>query len=216
MQDRHGRARLRGARHATINACMPDRKRRGSAPARPRRVGEATAAKLIEAASKEFRQHGFFGTDTNKIARRAGFAPQTFYRWFGDKEDIFVAVYRAWEAEEVDVLAALIAAKAPADELVDAVVRHHRAYRRFRRSLRQLAVESTSVRKARAKSRLRQIERIRAWAGRSSLTGEEIAPLLLQIERLCDAIAEDEFADLNLDEKAARAEIAGLLMRLRK
>ena len=194
---------------------MPDRRRGRGAPARPRRFGEATAAKLVEAASKEFRQHGFFGTDTNKIARRAGFAPQTFYRWFRDKKDIFVAVYRAWEEEEVKVLAALVGARASVDKFVDAVISHHRVYRRFRRSLRRLAVEDPTVRKARAKSRLRQIEHIKAWSRRSSLTSEEIAPVLLQIERLCDAVAENELADLGLDEKAVRAEVARLLMRLR-
>ena len=48
-----------------------------------------TGTKLIAAAAAEFNDHGFSGTDSNKIARRAGFAPQTFYRWF--KDNILIA-----------------------------------------------------------------------------------------------------------------------------
>src|SRR4051812_41546727 len=109
---------------------------------RPRRAAKtardamSTSAKLIAAAAKEFNQRGFDGTDTNRIARRAGFAPQTFYRWFDDKTEIFLAVYRAWEDEERAMLAKLLARKAPASDLVNAAVEHHRAYKVFRRSLR--------------------------------------------------------------------------------
>lgn len=72
-----------------------------------RAASAETRAKLIGAAVKEFNQRGYFGTDTNKIARRAGFAPQTFYRWFRDKTEIFLAVYRLWEEQERDMLSKL-------------------------------------------------------------------------------------------------------------
>ncbi len=174
-----------------------------------------TGAKLVEAAAKEFRQHGFAGTDTNKIARRAGFAPQTFYRWFGDKTDIFLAVYRAWEEDEKDLLARLHAEKAPTSALVDAAIAHHQSFRIFRRSLRQLSVDEPTVRKARAESRRRQIDRFKAWGNASAFSTDEIATMLLEMERLCDAVAEGEFADLGIGEAVPRAEIARLLDRLR-
>jgi AcrR family transcriptional regulator len=44
----------------------------------------STSNDLIAAAAAEFNEFGFSGTDTNRIARRAGYAPQTFYRWFKD------------------------------------------------------------------------------------------------------------------------------------
>jgi AcrR family transcriptional regulator len=175
-----------------------------------------TDAKLIAGAAKEFNQRGFSGTDTNRIARRAGFAPQTFYRWFSDKTQIFLAVYRAWEEEERMVLGRLLAEKAPASRLVDAIVTHHRRYRIFRRSLRQLSLEDPAVRRARAESRMRQIQRVRLSLGSSAPSVAEVAAILFQIERLSDGIADDEFADLGVDEKAARAAIAGLQNRLRR
>jgi AcrR family transcriptional regulator len=180
------------------------------------RAQSATVAKLIGAAAREFNRHGFSGTDTNKIARLAGFAPQTFYRWFKDKTEIFIAVYRSWEEEERALLARLMAQKAPAHRLVEAIVGHHRTYRIFRRSLRQLSLEDPVVRRARAESRTRQIERVRASLGATAPDLSELAATLFQIERLCDAIAEDEFEDLRLSDRAARAVVASLLNRIRR
>lgn len=179
-------------------------------------VSAATAAKLIAAAAKEFNQHGYHATDTNKIARRAGFAPQTFYRWFKDKTDIFIAVYRHWEDQEREMLATLIAQRAPAADLVEAGIAHHRAYLTFRRSLRSLSYDEPAVRAARAQSRLRQIESIKSWTAPMNRSTAEIATILLQMERLADALAEREFADLGLDEAAARAAFVGLQVALRR
>jgi AcrR family transcriptional regulator len=57
--------------------------------------------KLIEAAQAEFEEHGYDNTNSNAIAKRAGYAPQTFYRHFEDKRAIFLAVYQQWSAVEV-------------------------------------------------------------------------------------------------------------------
>lgn len=181
-----------------------------------RAASAETRAKLIGAAAKEFNQHGFFATDSNKIARRAGFAPQTFYRWFRDKTEIFVAVYRLWEEQERDMLAKLIAARAPAGELVEAAVAHHRAYRVFRRSLRTLSYDEPEVREARARSRLRQIESLKQWIKPVRRTTAELATILLQMERLSDALAEDEFGDLGVDERAAKTALADLQLSMRR
>jgi AcrR family transcriptional regulator len=173
-----------------------------------------TSEKLIQAAVREFKAHGYSGTDTNRIAARAGFAPQTFYRHFKDKLEIFVAIYRSWEEEEAAVVAALVEQDAGGLALADAIVAHHRAYRLFRRSLRQLAVENAVVRAARAQSRLRQIENTIRLAGTG--TKETVAPTLFQIERLADAIAEGEITDLGLSESIASESLAALLSELRR
>ena len=70
------------------------------------------------------------------------------------------------------------------------------------------------MRKARAESRLRQMERIIADTG--SGTVQSLAPFLFQIERLADAIAEGEFADLGLDESVGLEALATLLSQLRR
>lgn len=173
-----------------------------------------TRSRLIKAAAAEFCQSGFAGTDTNRIARSAGFAPQTFYRWFADKLEIFLAVYREWEDEERRSLSDLISHAAKVEQLVQNIIAHHRDYRVFRRSLRQLAVENPLVRKARADSRIRQIEQIALWSGASQSWNDEHALLLLQIERLADAAAEDELADMGIAPQKANIALAELITRL--
>src|SRR5580698_765738 len=73
----------------------------------------ATQAALLDAAEALFNAHGFEGTDTNRIARAAGFAPQTFYRHFEDKRAVFLAVYERWWKGESDALAATAASGHP-------------------------------------------------------------------------------------------------------
>lgn len=174
-----------------------------------------TAERLVAAADSEFRQYGFSGTDSNKIARQAGFAPQTFYRWFDSKTEIFLAVYLSWENEERAALNTLVAAKAAPKRMAETIIAHHRDYLIFRRSLRQLSVENDQVRAARAQSRLRQITQIEEWAGSDKLPRPELAAILLQIERLADAAAEGEFSDMNLSEASVIAALSALISRLR-
>jgi AcrR family transcriptional regulator len=174
-----------------------------------------TRARLLDAAALEFNERGYSGTDTNRIARRAGFAPQTFYRWFADKTAIFVAAYQAWEDAEREMLGDLLARKASTKRLVDTVVAHHRAHLIFRRSLRQLALEDPLVRQARAESRKRQIEQIKRWQERPRADAADIAVALLKMERLADALAEDEFADLGLRALAVENALAEIIDALR-
>lgn len=176
---------------------------------------EPTSALLLRAALAEFDRRGFAGTDSNKIARRAGFAPQTFYRWFEDKTDIFIHVYRSWIADEVKAVAALNASNAPAARLVETCVDHHRAHLRFRRDLKQLSLEHPKIRAARADSRRQQIELIQGWRTQQPLAAADIAVALLELERLADALAEDEFADMQVGDTAARDALAAIIDWLR-
>jgi AcrR family transcriptional regulator len=178
-------------------------------------VRAGTAEKLVQAAATEFNEFGFDGTDTNRIARRAGFAPQTFYRWFEDKIDIFIKVYDLWQEQEAAVLEKLLAENAPDLRLVDAFVAHHRAFLIFRRSLRQLSLENDIMRAARAKSRRNQIARIRIWNPKETRDASELATVLLQLERLTDALAEGELQDMGLDESACRLVLAEQIRALR-
>ena len=182
-------------------------------PAEP--ASPTTQEKLVAAAMAEFNDHGYSGTDTNRIARRAGFAPQTFYRWFKDKTEVFIAAYRAWEDEEIKALGALFAGDARAEALTDTAIAHHRRHLVFRRSLRQLSFENPDIRAARAAARMRQIQQIRAWVDAPAVTDEQLAVILFQFERLADAVSEAEFADMGLSDAAGRAHIAGLIDALR-
>ena len=184
-------------------------------PSDQKRVRQGTAEKLLYAAAAEFNEHGFGGTDTNRIARRAGFAPQTFYRWYEDKIEIFIRVYEYWEQQEAEALKVLLEQNAPDAELARSAVAHHKAYLVFRRSLRQLSLDHPKVRAARAASRLRQIARIRMFQGAHPSDESDLAASLFMLERLSDALAEGEVADMGLEAKATETALAQIIHRLR-
>lgn len=173
-----------------------------------------TGALLTQAALSEFSELGFAGTDSNKIARRAGFSPQTFYRWFGSKTEIFIAAYRLWEDTEMSALDNLQLRGSDARALAKTIAKHHQEHLIFRRSLRLLAIEDPDVRAARTDSRLRQIERIQKWLQLTAESKANIAVCLLQIERMADAIAEGEAGDLGLNQDIFINELATLIDKL--
>jgi AcrR family transcriptional regulator len=165
---------------------------------------------LVGAARLEFEEHGYVGTNTNAIAKRAGYAPQTFYRHFLNKRAIFIAVYSLWIQEEERALAL---AQSPEDIGV-ALITHHKRYRVFRRSLRMLTVEDDEVGSARAKARLAQIAAIKSRSNAfSSLKLADQVATLLTIERMCDSAADGEFERLGVDEIETKALIVQMVSR---
>lgn len=192
---------------------MTDNVRNGVV-AKPSPTNEA----LLAAAMAEFNAHGFGGTDTNRIARAAGFAPQTFYRHFKDKTEIFIRVYERWqENERANISAAMHAAADPDAQLLSiaaVLIETHRSSAHFRRSLRHLAVEDGRVRTARAASRRAQLAAL-APALRPGTWASQVAALLT-IERLCDAAADGETDDLAIADSAWLPVVSAAVAALRR
>jgi AcrR family transcriptional regulator len=129
---------------------------------RPRRGSpRETRERLVLAAAREFEEHGYHGTDTNRIARAAGYAPGTFYKHFPDKRAAFIAVYEDWVAREWAGISEIVArrgtVKETAGAIADLVIRHHRAWSGFRASLRALVALDPEVRRVHRKWRRRQL-----------------------------------------------------------
>lgn len=167
---------------------------------RPRRgTPETTRARLIATATREFARAGYLGTDSNRLARAAGYAPGVFYRHFRDKRALFLEVYRNFVASEWQALTALPpgdpATRARA--MVDIILGFHREWRGLRRSLHVLCAIDATVRRAYQRARARQLD----WlAGRAPHLPRERAALLLYLfERTSDGVAEGEPAALGLD-----------------
>lgn len=183
---------------------------------RPRKTRdpEETREKLLTAAEREFNTSGFFGTDTNRIARAAGYAPQTFYRHFADKTDIFLGVYeRWWRAESEAVATAARGAKGEARlaKIADTILEFHARWRIFRRALRHLSADDKRVRAARVKARKAQTETLMRVPRKKRLSEEALYAGLITLERLSDAAAEGEFADMGFSKRAARDAVIAAL-----
>ena len=182
----------------------------------PARSPEETRSKLVEAAGKLFNSVGYFGTDSNRIAREAGYAPGTFYVHFADKREIFLEVYRGWVDSEWQAIAAAIApekgaaARSQSLRIAQAVLRHHREWRMFRASLRALTVTDERVHQARVAQRARQIAQTSELLRARGVTQTPacIYANLLLFEILCDAVADGDTATLGLKERDILARLA--------
>lgn len=166
-----------------------------------RRQPARTRELLIKAAIEEFNTRGFSGTDTNRIARAAGFAPQAFYRHFADKLAIFLEVYERWWQAEAEQVGAAMRKSRDASTAARVVLKFHQDWKIYRRSLRTLTLEEPRIRRARAEARRRQ-----ALMVAPGLTGNDLAEKvgqLLTVERLCDASADGELSDIGISDAEA-------------
>src|SRR5581483_5672485 len=124
----------------TVNR-YPKARQGTSAPGpRPRRgPPELTRERLIDAAATLFNRLGYHGTDSNSIAKEAGYATGTFYKHFQDKREAFLAVYERWIAAEWQAIDAELANERDSEEtarrIVDLTIEFHTEWRGLRASL---------------------------------------------------------------------------------
>ena len=174
---------------------------------RPRRGAPAqTRERLVSAAADLFNQAGFHGTDSNRIAKEAGYSTGTFYKHFQDKREIFLAVYDAWVTSEWEAIAAELSLGGTPQELARRVVERsiefHAKWRGLRASLMELVFTDPEVRRSYRRQRRRQLDLIPQLRQRFGLppgTREEDAIHLFTAERTYDAIGQKELEALGLD-----------------
>ena len=190
------------------------RKRAPKPPAERTRNPDESRRALIEAAATLFNSVGYNGTDSNRIARAAGYAPGTFYAHFPDKLAIFLAVYETWVVAELEAMSRALEADASPRtlraRLAATILDHHRKWRVFRSSLRALYATDPVVREARLAQRERQIAAMTAALearGRPVPGRAAMFARLLIFEALCDAVADGDAKRL----KIAEADMLALL-----
>ncbi|HWE26677.1 MAG TPA: helix-turn-helix domain-containing protein [Polyangia bacterium] len=168
-------------------------KRTVSRPARGKPAD--TAARIVDAALVVFNRDGYFATDSNALARAAGYSPATFYKHFDDKRALFIAVYTRWVHDEWQELQAIVADGGTpmklARRIVAAVAAQHERARGMRAALRVLVHQDATVRAAFVAHRREQLIRMRAL-GHARHSRAADALVMLTLERVCDAIADGE------------------------
>jgi AcrR family transcriptional regulator len=196
---------------------------KGFGSPRPRRGSPTqTRERLIAAAARLFNRWGYHGTDSNQIAREAGYSTGVFYKHFADKREIFLAAYETWVVSEWKGVEAELALdgmrEQTARRLVGLTVDFHTRWKGLRASLIGLVFTDPKVRRFYRDQRRRQLDlmaRIRAGIGASPRSREEDAIHLFTMERTGDAIAQGELRDLGLDRDTVMAalvkSVAGLL-----
>jgi AcrR family transcriptional regulator len=187
-------------------------------PSRPRRGRPSeTRARLVAAAAAVFNRDGYHGTDSNRLARAAGYAPATFYKHFANKRDALLAAYAAWVSAEWAAVERTVRAGGTRDEVaarvVDLVVALHRRWRGLRASLRALLAEDAEGRAFYREQRRRQLRLLSTMRGRDGGGGTRAddAVLLFTLERVCDAIADGELVELGVPLRPTIARLRALV-----
>ncbi len=194
-----------------------------SAPApRPRRGHpELTRERLIEAAGALFNRLGYHGTDSNSIAKEAGYATGTFYKHFRDKREAFLCVYERWVAAEWQAIDAEITKEQKPEEtargIVELTIEFHTQWRGLRASLMELIFSDEEARKFFRAQRLRQLDlmaRLRRRLKLPARTREQDAIHLFMTERVFDAIGQGEIQALRLDYTEIRESMVQRVLAL--
>ena len=186
----------------------PDPHHRLTLP-RPRRgAPDETRRRLVAAAALLFNRAGFYGTDSNKIARAAGYSAGVFYKHFKDKREIFLAAYEQWSIAEwqevTNILSSGGSDREIARELVLLFIDLHARWRGLLASLRQLVFTDATVRRFHRRQRKRQLEwmsQLRAQRNGSTRRREQDIVYLYCTERTFDAIAQGELRALGLNRE---------------
>jgi AcrR family transcriptional regulator len=170
-------------------------------------------ARILECAQRIFYRDGYFATNSNAIAREAGYAPGTFYTHFANKLEVFLAVYEVWVADEWRTIGAAMRSSAAArfESVIARIVAHHRQSSVMRRSLRALAALEPAARNAQNALRKQQISWLQELClaeGWPRPSGAVCVIVIVALERVLDAIAEGDVQTLGVDEHAARSELA--------
>ncbi|MFO0660394.1 MAG: TetR/AcrR family transcriptional regulator [Polyangiaceae bacterium] len=170
---------------------------------------------MVEAATLLFNGVGYFATDSNQIAREAGYAPASFYKHFPDKKTVFLSVYELFVSEvkqSVEQALSLPVPEEAASQLVHGLIQLHQRWRVFRASLRALVAMEPDIRQAHWAYRHDQLSWISSLnrsappsssvaknKASSAAARAEAAELMFLLERVCDAIADGEAEQLGLD-----------------
>ena len=194
---------------------------RTKALARPARgTPAATRARLVAAAAAVINRDGYHGTDSNRIARAAGYAPGTFYRHFTDKRAILLAAYEEWVTAEWGAVEREVrtggGAAAVANRIVDLVLDLHRRWRGLRSSLLAMVATDGSVRlfyRGQRRRQLLMLRVLRTVLRGPARTAAEDAVLLFTLERTCDAVANGELRDLGLTMAPTVRVLRGIVRR---
>jgi AcrR family transcriptional regulator len=192
-----------------VKSAVPARPENKLKAPRPRRGSpEQTRERLIAAAAGIFNRVGYHGTDSNRIAKEAGYSTGMFYKHFENKREIFLAAYEAWVSAEWKAVAKELSTGETAEEiarrLVALSIEFHTRWRGLRASLLELVFTDPEVQRFYRKQRRKQLDvmaELRAGIGARPRSREEDAIHLFTTERTYDAVARGELEDLGVDRR---------------
>jgi AcrR family transcriptional regulator len=170
---------------------------------------------LIETALRVFNEVGYWGTDSNSLAREAGYSPGTFYRHFTDKRAIFLAAYETWSGRELDQLEERLTRargehRDAAGVFVDFLIAHHARWRTFCASTRAVAQGHARLERAIRDHRRAMLEQLMQLLGRRDLAGAMV--VLHAIDGVGHALAVGEPKALGVSAREMSERVRGMII----
>jgi AcrR family transcriptional regulator len=189
------RRKVRPAPATATATAVSSRRRDDTYADRRKEQAAATRDSLIATAVKVFNEVGYWGTDSNALARAAGYSPGTFYRHFPDKRAIFVAAYDEWAREEHASLVARLerAREAGGDvagAMVEFMIEHHKRWTMFRACLRVLSASDPEISKAVRAQRRRYLDLLAEVIGTRDLVDRLV--VLYTLDGASESFASNE------------------------
>ena len=160
----------------------------------------------MAAAAADFNRVGYHGTDSNRLARAAGYAPGSFYKHFPDKRAIFLAAYEDWVTAEWTAVEAVVARRRRAGAMSPRAWSTpcpalHRRWRGLRASMRALVADAGGARLLPPPAPPSARPAGRATSGAAARRRRATRVLLYTLERVCDAVADGELRELGLETR---------------
>lgn len=183
-----------------------------------------TRDRLIDAARAEFKSVPYSDTDTNKIARRAGLSPGTFYNHFTSKLDIFrEAFLKEGREEQARVGAACMACKQRGGDLdaivavfTDCLIEARREQALLRAQAEILVRSNADMLASEMELRLHAFSFFETYAKELELgcaEREQLSMRLVIAGSLADEISMPSAGQWGLSDSAVRAEIGDQVRR---
>jgi AcrR family transcriptional regulator len=175
----------------------------------------STREKLIHSATLELCEFSYFGTDSNRIAKRAGVAAGSFYNHFHSKLEVFLEVFTHYaDRERVDVFSHLRATpdriKPSFESVAKVLIERRKQSAKLRASLEMLTRTEQAVVDARYLNQQKTIDLL--WQGSSKPCTHDVKSRIglhfLVINAITDSIATDRYTHFGivLAEATARIE----------
>lgn len=180
-----------------------------------------TKEKLLESGIELFNNPGYFFTDSNEIARKAGFAPGTFYQHFRNKNELFIEIYKNWLSKQLLLMEEGLKSAQNLSQFCEQMAVEmlplFGEWKGFRNSVRALTATDQATRDFRRKSAeaiFDLIKKVSLHFKLSPLEMKQALPHLLCLESFLDAFAEGVLFSYGYSEEEVKARMVKILSSL--
>lgn len=185
-----------------------------------RRDPTETRNRILTSAFRLFNEHLLIDLNSNQIAKEAGVAVGSFYKYFDTKETVFLACYEEWVKTEWEAIRSVISkplTKKTVGQVISLLLKEHRNALIFRKNLNALCMLSQHAQEHRDRQRLHQckmIAQMMASLGNSALPLLQLQAALNSCEFLLDVWCNERHKNLGLSVREIETQLGVIIVSL--